>query len=253
VQQKGETKAMTPKDIAEATSGTGYMTLEKGQLMTELILQHKPKRVLELGFAHGVSTCYIAAALQRAGGGHLVSIDTTAAKNRRPHAEELLKRCSLESFVSLTHEERSYTWGLKRLLEKDSPEPFDLCFIDGAHTWDADGLAFFLVDMMLAEEGWIVFDDYDWCYATSPSLKNRATTLELPMEEQVSKQIAAVFELLVKRHPAYGKFRVDRGWAFTQKLNCNKRSLIRTEHRYHQSVIDRLLQKARKALGAENT
>jgi predicted O-methyltransferase YrrM len=38
----------------------------------------------------------------------------------------------------------SYTWSLGRLLEASPEPPLDYVFLDGAHTWAHDALAFFL-------------------------------------------------------------------------------------------------------------
>src|SRR5258707_1117285 len=76
---------------------------------------------------------------------------------------ELLARLGLAGFVDVVHARRSYTWELMRLIESRVVEGrcrpfFDLCFVDGAHTWDTDGLAFFLVEKLLRPGGWVVFD-----------------------------------------------------------------------------------------------
>ena len=60
--------------------------------MTQFVSEHRIKAVPELGFGHGVSTCYVAAALARTDGGSVVTIDLERARNRSPIIEELLER-----------------------------------------------------------------------------------------------------------------------------------------------------------------
>ncbi len=70
--------------------------------------------------------------------------------------------------MTVVHEETSYTWflhdTLRAQLKADGEvEPkYDFVYIDGAHTWDVDALAFALADRLLVAGGWILFDDLDW-------------------------------------------------------------------------------------------
>ncbi|MGL5809687.1 MAG: hypothetical protein ACRCYQ_07075, partial [Nocardioides sp.] len=74
---------------------------------------------------------------------------------------------------------------------------FDFAFIDGAHSWFVDGLAFFLVDKLLKPGAWVLFDDLDWTYATSPTLSQTELVRSMPEDERNTPQIGKVFELLV--------------------------------------------------------
>jgi predicted O-methyltransferase YrrM len=76
---------------------------------------------------------------------------------------------------------------------------FDFCFLDGAHTWDVDGLAFTLVSKVLKPNGIIIFDDLDWCYARSPSMKN----VQAPEQMRQTPGVRKIVELLVKPHPDF--------------------------------------------------
>jgi predicted O-methyltransferase YrrM len=100
----------------------------------------------------------------------------------------------------------SYNWSLMRLLDR-CPEPiFDYVFLDGAHTWALDALAFLLVDRLLKPGGHVDFDDYAWTLAGSPSMKPEVfpDVLRLYSREQIDKrQVALVVDLLVRRDPCY--------------------------------------------------
>lgn len=186
-----------------------------GHVLYRFVRSSRVRSVLELGTGHGGSTAWLAAGLAGQGG-RLTTIDR--AGRREPG--DLLARLGLAGSVDIVHARRSYTWELMRLVERRTTggrcHPlFDLCFIDGEHTWDADGFAFFLVDKLLAPGGWLVFDDLEWTFATSPSLKDSELTRSLPEDERTTPQVGRVFTLLVRQHPGYDEFRVrnGRGWA----------------------------------------
>jgi predicted O-methyltransferase YrrM len=54
---------MQPTEVRKLVGDVPNMTLEQGRKMTDFIHTHEVKDILELGFFSGVSTCYIAAAL----------------------------------------------------------------------------------------------------------------------------------------------------------------------------------------------
>ncbi|MFL5916782.1 MAG: class I SAM-dependent methyltransferase [Gaiellaceae bacterium] len=178
-----------------------------GRLLYELALEPGAQEVLELGFAHGTSTAYLAAALEEKGSGHLTTIDRPKALERHPNVEEVLEELGLRPWVTPVVAS-SYNWTLMRLLEQNTPDadtqPYvDLCFIDGAHRWDADGFAFLLVDRLLRPGGWIVFDDISWTFATSPSLRESLEVAAMPEEERIEQQVRKVVDLLVRTTPGY--------------------------------------------------
>ena len=194
-----------------------HMQLSEGEILSAFIREHTLRNILELGFRHGVSTCYMAGALDDLGGGRITTIDLLDAKAANPNIESLLKKLDLEQFVSVYYEPTSYTWRLMKFLEETPPPQFDLCFIDGAHDWFVDGFAFYLVDKLLLPGGWMIFDDLDWTFSSSPSLKKSDFVRSMPVEEKTTPQIRKVYELLVKTHPSYDTFFEKDGWAYAQK------------------------------------
>jgi predicted O-methyltransferase YrrM len=197
--------------LATALRGIPHTTAEKGLIIHNAVLKGKFKNCLELGFASGVGSSYIAGALDANRGGRLTSVDTKEALRRKPLASETLAKLQLEKYVELVFHEISYTWFLMDAIEKG--KKFDFCFLDGAHTWDVDGLAFFLVEKVLSPGGMIIFDDLDWCYATSPTMK------DVPAPELFRKTagVRKIFELLVKQHPNMTNFREEHGMGIAEK------------------------------------
>lgn len=206
-------------DIAKEIDGIPWMTLPEAKRMTDLVMEHKPKNVLELGFKHGVSTCYIAGAMQELGGGHITTIDLKSAEALDPNADQLLERLGLSEFATVYYEDTSYTWRMMEMLERNPRPQFDLCYLDGAHNWDTDGFAFFLLDKLLAKGAILILDDIDWSYKKSPTLQDEDWVKNMPRNQYEMEQIRKVYDLLVCEHPDYGDFTIENGWGFARKLN----------------------------------
>lgn len=210
---------MKVEHIADVVAGIPWMTREQAFHISAIIAAHKPANILELGFKHGVSTCYMAGALHETGGGHITSIDLLSAKALTPNADTLLARTGLQQFATVYYEQTSYTWRLMEMLERTPRPMFDLCYLDGAHNWDTDGFAFFLVDKLLNEGALLILDDLDWSYAKSPTLQDEPWVQSMPRHQYEMPQVRKVFDLLVSEHPGYGEFKTDHGWGFARKLS----------------------------------
>ncbi|GAA2205015.1 hypothetical protein GCM10009850_006590 [Nonomuraea monospora] len=221
-------------DIEQVISAIGeipFIPKERGRELYEFVRANKPEAVLELGFAHGVSSCYIGAALKANGSGLLTTMDLDRTRPRPelanlldispwdPDIRTLLKTTELEDWVEPVFTPTSYNWELMHLLENTPAGQwrFDFAFIDGAHSWFVDGLAFFLVDRLLKPGGWVLFDDLDWTYGSSPSLRETGYVRAMPAEERDTPQIGKVFDLLVRPHPGYRQFRRDSNWGWARK------------------------------------
>src|SRR4051812_39229968 len=83
-------------------------------------------------------------------------------------------------------------------------------FIDGAHSWETDALAFTLVDLLLRPDRWIIFDDLDWTYGASPSLRSSTLVAAMTDEQRTTPQVRKVVELLVCSRPDYEVHYVGR-------------------------------------------
>ena len=210
---------MDLEHLTAALAGIPHMTPERGQEIYAFVREEQPESVLELGFAHGVSSCYIGAALKANGHGALTTIDQDSARQRKPDIHALLDQTGLLDWVQPIHTPTSYTWELMRLIEGTPAGDwrFDFAFIDGAHSWFVDGLAFFLVDRLLKPGSWLLFDDLDWTYATSATLRDTEMVKAMPEDERNTAQVGKVFDLLVRSHPQYDQFRVDESWGWARK------------------------------------
>lgn len=155
-------------------------------------------RVAEFGVYHGHTSRELAAILPAFGLLDLFDFEDVAL----PLAEEIGKRsqCRVRGFGSSYQLRDSYCWPMATLL-RENPEPiWDYVFLDGAHTWDVDGFAFLLADMLLVPGGYLDLDDYEWTLARSKALSSLAVTAQCYTQEQrETPQVAMVAEILVAR------------------------------------------------------
>jgi predicted O-methyltransferase YrrM len=208
---------MLPAEIFARVGKLPYMRLDQGRMFYDFIIANRLHTGLELGFFHGVSTAYLAGAIQDLGSGSLTTIDLTTAQDRQPNIDWVLKVTGLSHLVQTYYEPRSFNWRLMKMLEEGRHESFDFCYIDGGHTWYETGFAFCLIERLLKPGGWVVFDDLHYTFRDS---KNREKTFVKRMtdEEQTTPQVKRVFELLVESDPFFGSFRRLGRFGFAQKL-----------------------------------
>jgi len=210
------------EQVADIVDGIPHTSRKHGRALYDLVRGYRLRNCLELGFAHGTSSCYIAAALHEEGMGFLTTIDNQAALRRKPDIFTLLEKTGLQTYVHPIFANTSYNWELMKMIEKRTADPagqplFDFCFVDGAHTLEADGLAFFLVEKLLKPGGWLLFDDLWWTFASSQSMRNTDLVKNMPEDERATQQVAKVFELLVQQHPCFGDFKIEGSWGWARK------------------------------------
>jgi predicted O-methyltransferase YrrM len=213
--------------IRERVKGIPHMTFSQAQIIRDVILKNQFQSLLELGFRHGVSTCYMAGALDDLGRGTILTIDLMNARKAEPCIDQLLADLGLTKYVTVIYEPTSYVWRLMKMLEENPSPRFDFCYIDGAHDWATDGFAFFLVDRLLQPGGLIIFDDLDWTYESSPALRNTERVRLMPQEEKSTPQVRKIYELLVKPHPAYGEFMVKDDWAYARRKSTQSNGVAK--------------------------
>jgi len=219
------------KKVAKKLEGIPYTQKEMGKVLYNHIIKQKPQNCLELGFAHGVASCYISAALHENGFGKLTCVDLETSQKLSPTLEDLLKDAGLSEFVKIQREKNSYTWFLKKEIEENSANyqcipKYDFVFIDGPKNWTIDGFAFFLVDKLLKEKGFILFDDYRWRYRDySKDILDGITARSMSEDQIDQPNIELVFNLLVMQHPDYSKFIIDEDWAWAQKISSENKQV----------------------------
>jgi len=222
------------EEIENHLRGIPHTPPEDGKVLYNFVLENKISNILELGFQHGVSTNYFAAALDELGSGKILTIDREIARNESPNINELSKKTALDKYIEVIFANTSYIWELRKLIKHNIENPdkaklFDFCFIDGAHSFETDGFAFLLVDKLLNDGGIILFDDINWSYASSPTLKDTDFVKQMSNEERNAEQINDVLNLLVADNPNYEILEIRNRWAWIQKIsNSNQNKNIST-------------------------
>jgi predicted O-methyltransferase YrrM len=234
---------MLPEQVSRHLGSLPYMRPDQARIFYDLITHNRLSNCLELGFFHGVSTAYIAGAIQDLQHGHLTTIDLTTASEREPNIEWVLSKTGLRHLVTIHLEHRSFNWKLMRMLQEGQFETFDFCYLDGGHTWYDTGLAFCLVERLLKPGGWAVFDDLHFTFRESSNC-DKPWVRRMPEEEQTEPQIQRVFELLVETNPNFGDFRRMGQFGFARKRESSWAVRARESNQI-EAIVARALEVAR--------
>lgn len=134
---------------------TANISAVHSNALYKTVLREKPKLVIEVGMAQGISTLSILSALAQSGG-KLISIDPyTDWKSARDAALHNIKRAGFSDSHQLL-EDFSFKV-LPRLLEEGVQPEF--AYVDGAHDFSNVFIDAFYLDKMLDPGGVIAFND----------------------------------------------------------------------------------------------
>lgn len=224
--------------IYNILEGVPFISKKQAKSLYDFVCTVKPRHCLELGFAHGTSVCYVAAALDEIGEGHIDAVDLTMGRTwQDPSIEMLLEKTGLGHRVTVVREDLSYTWFLKKKIEERTSdfqcEPlYDFCYIDGPKNWTVDGAAFFMVDKLLRKDAFILFDDMNWKYSEASDWavdkleECGVLVTKMADDEKREPHVASIFKLLVMQHPDYSNFEiVDNSWGWAQKTRAPEKTL----------------------------
>lgn len=129
---------------------------EEGQFLLNTIIENKCKKIIEIGFANGISAAYMLTALKETDG-HLISIDPFQTEQWKDAASMLVKKMKMKTRHTLI-QKKSHE-ALPNLLTKNGEGSFDLVFVDGWHTFDYTLLDIFYAEKLIHLNGFIVVDD----------------------------------------------------------------------------------------------
>jgi predicted O-methyltransferase YrrM len=212
--------------VSAAVEGIPFMTPALGRRIYDHLRATRPDQVLELGTAHGVGAAYMAAALEANGRGQVTTVDHAGAAFD-PTPEDVIARAGLAHRVTIVREHSSYNWFLKEQIEAASDAAgnctprYDFCYLDGSKNWNIDGLAVVLIEKLLQPDGWLLMDDLEWTYQSNPWIlphEDGRPLGPLSESERTRPHLGAVFELIVKQHPAFTRFiREDEWYGWAQK------------------------------------
>jgi len=191
------------------------------QVMRDLhqfILDHNIQNCIELGTGFGATTCVMADALQQTGG-KLITVEMHLPE--QVNVKTLMAHVGLsEDKVEIVIDTLGYNWYLPELIAKHSEHHictplFDFCLLDGAHEWEPDALAFFLVDKLLKPKAWIAIDDLNF---NLRMVENHREIFKGYTDRELDCfQMHNVYTLTVLQHYGFENFHVTHegriGWA----------------------------------------
>lgn len=157
--------------------------------------------VAEIGVGIGATTIHIARALDNKGELHIFDFEDAVQELCSDLEDRGFK--NVRGFGNTTKYWDSYHWSMAQLISTGPQnQTYDVIYIDGAHTYLHDALAFFMCDRLLKVGGVILFDDYDWRYAQSKYMRKERPNYMT--EEQVDAyQIKMFIDDLVTTHAGY--------------------------------------------------
>jgi predicted O-methyltransferase YrrM len=172
--------------------------------VVDFVREHGYRRIGEIGCYRGHTTLELARLLDGEGSIHIFDFEENVS-----HVVGKLREEGFASVVGLPSSHRrfdSYNWPLMRLLQEHHEPIWDFVFIDGAHTFAHDALAFLLAERLLGPGGAVWFDDYDWSFAISPTMNPDifpATRRNWTEEQIAEEQVRLIVETLVRPDPRW--------------------------------------------------
>lgn len=131
------------------------ISYEKGKALYDIITKAGSQKTLEIGMAYGLSSLFIGQAHKDKKEGKHIAIDPNQSSQWKSIGKLNINRAGLDKDFELI--EKPSDIGLPELL--NNGEKFDFIFIDGMHLFDYTLVDFFFADKLLAQGGYIVFDD----------------------------------------------------------------------------------------------
>ncbi|RXK13602.1 hypothetical protein CP965_07335 [Halarcobacter mediterraneus] len=245
------------KDIKKELKNIPWISTENANFLYNFIIENKINNILELGIAHGTATCYMAAALEELGEGTITAVDLTGT-SFTPSAEEQITKYNFDKYVDIVRMKTGYNWFLHDKIKSNSQnnickEEYDLCIIDGAKNWTIDSSAFYLVDKLLKEDGYIIFDDYTWTYEIANKTQistDRINHDSLSVPELKTPHIKEIFDLCVMQHPNYSDFKIfyNNQWAMAKKTLVDKKYSIHSYEHNNSLYMARSIEKIYKKI-----
>ncbi|MCU1594803.1 MAG: hypothetical protein JWO12_2195 [Frankiales bacterium] len=234
-------------ELVAAIDNNPIMTEGQGLRIWEHFVEHQPRDVLDIGTCFGTSAAYMAGALRYLGRGRVVTVDSNQFDDRSPAkewVEAVLQRCGLRDWVDTVRmPHSSYAWWLLEEVRRRTSAAgvctpgYDFIYLDGAKSLTIDTTAVILAERLLRPGGWLLLDDLNWTFEgreefVPTTMLGNGDRYVLSAEERTVPHIAALFDHVLRDHPAFSNLRVDedREWGWAQKVRAERRELVvRTE------------------------
>ncbi|WP_157488933.1 class I SAM-dependent methyltransferase [Pseudofrankia sp. DC12] len=172
-------RATILRRLDEVTRGVPYSHDRVCHLLFDLVMTFESPTVVEVAYAYGKATAYLASAAQ-AVRGQLHAVDRVEPQHLGRTAQDLLAALDLETSCTLAKGEDA-RWYLVDLVRNRVPF-LDLVYIDASHTLEVDGFLVFAAWAYLKPGGILVLDDLDWVpaqHATDLGTFSRPSTAHI--------------------------------------------------------------------------
>lgn len=198
------------EQILELIGKPGYETISTPDATVIMHLRrmidsgHAGPCVAEVGVGIGATTLEICRVLSRRGRLHLFDFVDKIDNLRQDLDKQGFG--NIEYFSNSRRLWDSYNWSLLAILQRVREPIYDYVYLDGAHTYLHDGLAFFLLDRLLKPGGLMHLDDYNWSYAISPTTNphKNPRILDLLSNEQIEAcHIKMIVDIIVRSDQRY--------------------------------------------------
>jgi hypothetical protein len=160
--------------MLEKLGATGYEAIS---VPDEIVMQYVQRKIqdhydiiyYEIGVGVGATALEVAKIMQNRGQMLLFSLEREVLELSRDLRQ--LGFANIDSsWGSPSKTYSGYHFELARGFAKGLLPPFDVAYLDGGHTFHLDAPAACVLKELCKPAGFILFDDYTWCLAKSPSL-----------------------------------------------------------------------------------
>jgi len=186
--------------MIEMIGTSGYETISAPNQNSTAVIQallasgNAAPMIAEIGIGIGATTVAMATLLANRGELHLYNFREKVAELTADLAN--LGYTTIKGFGNTGRHWDSYNWTLGRMILGGREAVYDYIYIDGAHTFAVDGLAFVLCDRLLKPGGYLEFDDYNWSFAASCWMHENRD--QFMTDEQISTpQVKMVVDLFL--------------------------------------------------------
>jgi predicted O-methyltransferase YrrM len=141
-------------------SREGFITPDQADFLYHFVLLTRPRIVAETGFHVGHSACVILKAMERYGGGTLISFDIARYEETTQAAEMVKAR--FEGFHLIAGDSKETLAGtLGQILSSNPGATLDFATVDGGHDIDTARSDMLIMETLLKPGGYLWLDDFE--------------------------------------------------------------------------------------------
>ncbi len=179
-------------NLAMSFRNVSKMTISEQEFLTELIIQYRPKKVLEVGVAAGASSVVMMNALETASKDYeFYSVDLVEQYYREPNKKT---GYVVEEYKEFVEKRKLFTGGFVGKFLDEIGDGIDFCLIDTAHRIPGEILDFLMILPYLTKDAVVVLHDtslHTWDNASCTA--NALLMSAISGEKLLKKQYGEVF------------------------------------------------------------